>query len=149
MITQDDIQNLVSSARFAGFEVNSEDLELQTLTAGATTHLPGALPPNKCAVYIFKHNEVYLKVGKANKKTKSRFHYQHYKPRSSKSNLSKSLEKNPEYALLIGNEPGTWLKANTHRFNILIPSSLGKQFVHFAEAFFILKCKPKFENIRV
>ena len=45
-------------------------------------------------------------------------------------------------------KPKDWLIANTNRYNILIPEKYGKKFVHFVEAFFILKCDPIFENSR-
>jgi hypothetical protein len=44
-----------------------------------------------------------------------------------------------------GGDCGEWIRNNTTRYNILIPVELGKPFLHFAEAFLILKLRPKFE----
>jgi hypothetical protein len=146
MITQQDIHALCAAARQAGVALESENLELLQWNAGKT-HIPLALPANKAAVYIFKWNDIYLKVGKVNASSSPRYQSQHYNPDSSKSNLSRSLLSDAEFQPLIGNEiVGDWIKSNTIRFNVLIPSSLGKNFVHFTEAFFILKCNPRFEN---
>lgn len=149
MITQNDIQQLVNSATLTGFEIDVEDLQLLQWNAGISTHLPQALPDNNAAVYIFKWGNEYLKVGKVNSNSNARYQSQHYNPNSSMSNLSKSILQDEELRINLNNiSVSEWIKANTTRFNILIPSRLGKNFVHFAEAFFILKCNPRFENTR-
>jgi hypothetical protein len=148
MIGQEDLDGLVNAASIAGFKVSVADLQIVVWRKGLN-HIPTALPRGFAAIYIFKWNTKYLKVGKVNTKSSARYHSQHYNPDSSNSNLSKTLLKEPEFEAMIGIEhPGVWLKKNTTRFNILIPASLGKNFVHFAEAFFILKCNPMFENTR-
>lgn len=150
MIAQQDIIELCSSAANAGVNVNPNALTLLQWNAGLQTHIPLALPANSAAVYIFKWNDHYLKVGKVNSNSNARYQSQHYNPASSGSNLSKSLLSDTAFQALLGDSNvGEWIKANTTRFNILIPSNLGKNFVHFAEAFFILKCNPRFENKRV
>jgi hypothetical protein len=150
MITQQDIQALCNSALNAGFVVDANEIELLQWNLGIQSHIPVRLPKNKAAVYIFKLNDTYLKVGKVNANSNARYQSQHYNPNSSISNLSKSLLSDAEFqALLDDNTVGNWIKENTIRFNILIPTNFGKNFVHFAEAFFILKCNPKFENTRV
>ena len=149
MIMQQDVVELCNSAANAGFIVNPNALTLLPWNAGLQTHIPLALPANSAAVYIFKWNDIYLKVGKVNANSNARYQSQHYNPGSSKSNLSKSLLSDNEFKALLGNgNVGEWLKTNTTRFNIIIPSNLGKNFAHFAEAFFILKCNPRFENTR-
>jgi hypothetical protein len=53
----------------------------------------------------------------------------------------------PDFETLFDDfEVGEWLKLNTTRYNILIPTELGKRFVHFVEAYFLLKCNPIFED---
>ena len=149
MITRVDLNNLVNAALLSGYVVNADDLQLLTWSSGNNTHIPLQLPIGYSAIYIFKWNESYLKVGKVNSKSNARYQSQHYNPNSSNSNLSKSLLSEPEFEALLGDTmPGDWLRNNTTRFNILIPERLGKNFVHFAEAFFILKCNPRFENTR-
>jgi hypothetical protein len=150
MITRNDIQKLCVSASNAGFIVYPNDLELVPWNVGIKTHVPVKLPSNYAAIYIFKWNDTYLKVGKVNSKSNARYQSQHYNPNSSNSNLSKSLLLDTEFHALVGDiTVGEWIKENTTRFNILIPSNLEKNFLHFAEAFFILKCNPRFENTRV
>jgi len=147
MITRQDLQLLGKAAAKAGFIVNLNDLLLLQWAAGIQTHIPFALPQNTAAVYIFKWNGTYLKVGKVNSNSNARYQYHHYDPNSSRSNISKSILNDIEMMPIIGAiPPGVWIKENTTRFNILIPNSLGKNFVHFAEAFFILKCNPKYED---
>lgn len=150
MITNIDLNDLVSAASKAGFKLNPNDLQLLTWTAGASGHKPISLPTDMAAIYLFKWNDTYLKVGKVNSNSNARYQSQHYNPNSSNSNLSKSLLADSEFQALLGDKiVGNWIKENTTRFNILIPTTMGKNFVHFAEAFFILKCNPKYENTRV
>ena len=152
MITQQDLQDLVNAATIAGYNVDINGLQLLQWNAGIQTHIPLALPANSAAIYIFKWNDFYLKVGKVNENSNARYQSQHYNSNSSPSNLSKTLKNESEFHALARQYPdtdqGNWIKENTTRFNILIPSILGKNFVHFAEAFFILKCNPMFENTR-
>lgn len=150
MISQQDIIELCNSAANAGFNVNANALTLLVWNACLQTHIPLVLPANSAAVYIFKWNDNYLKVGKVNSNSNPRYQSHHYNPDSSRSNLSQSLLSDTEFQVLLGYRyVGEWIKVNTTRYNILIPSSFGKNFVHFAEAFFILKCNPRFENKRV
>lgn len=152
MITQHDVIDLCSSAANTGFNVNPENLTLLQWNAGLHSHIPLELPANSAAVYIFKWNNFYLKVGKVNANSNARYQSQHYNPGSSPSNLARTLRGEPEFHAMAAiiepndNNWGDWIKTNTTRYNIIIPSNLGKNFVHFAEAFFILKCTPMFEN---
>ena len=147
MITEQDIIDLCHAARIAGLKVNPNELTILNWDAGLNTHIPLPLPLNSAAVYIFEWNKVYLKVGKVN--SNARYQSHHYNPNSSNSNLSKSLLSITEFQPLIGDSSiGDWIKMHTTRYNIIIPNNLGKNFVHFAEAFFILKCQPKFESTR-
>ena len=149
MISNKDIEQLVNVSKETGFNLNEEDLKLIIWPAGQNTHVPKSLPKFKSADYIFKWRDEYLKVGKVNSNSNARFQSQHYNPDSSKSNLSKSILLDRELSKLVGNSNvGDWIKINTTRYNILIPDNLGRNFVHFVEAFFILKCSPRFENSR-
>jgi len=153
MITQQSLEDLCNAALLAGFNVNPNDLALLQWDAGNQTHIPCALPVNTAAVYIFKWNNIYLKVGKAGPNSNARYQSQHYSVNANGSTLAKSLQNEPEFHAMVGaiNDTiwGEWIKENTIRFNVLIPRDLGEKFVHFAEAFFILKCNPMFENTRV
>jgi hypothetical protein len=150
MINKDDLKPLINAAILANFNVDYKSIQLEIWEAGIETHVPRNLPDEFAAVYIFKWNDRYLKVGKVNSNSNARYKSQHYNPNSSKSNLSKSLINHPEFQELIGEiPPEIWIKENTTRYNILIPTSLNCKFVTFAEAFFILKCNPIFEDGRV
>jgi len=147
MITQNDLAQLSSAAGLAGFDINENDMQILNWNAGMNTHIPAKLPRGFCAVYIFKWNDIYLKVGKANSKSSARYQSHHYYPESSNSNLSKSLLNDTEFQTLLGNmSTSDWLRTNINRYNILIPRDFGSNFVNFAEAFFILKCNPMFEG---
>lgn len=147
MINRNDLLDLITAANLAGFnEVNIRDLEFEHFENGEN-HGPQNLDVNFAGIYIFKWNDRYLKVGMDNSVSGNRFRVYHYNPNSTTSNLSKSLILEPEFQALIGDmAPGNWIRENTHRFNILIPKRLGKNFICFAEAFFILKCNPLFEK---
>ncbi len=148
MITLQDITQLKQAALLAGFSVSDENIELTIWGSGIEDHTPEKLPIDCGAVYIFKYDNEYLKVGKANYKSNARYQSHHYNYDSSNSNLSKSII-NDEIGStnnLDTDTVGSWIKENTSRFNIIIPKELGKAFVNFAEAFFILKCNPKFEG---
>lgn len=150
MITRNNINDLINSANYAGFDIQGNDLQLIQWNAGIETHIPQSLPLNMAAVYIFKWENSYLKVGKVNENSNARYLSQHYNSRSSPSNLAKSILLDLELNNLVDQENiGNWIKENTTRYNILIPTSYGKNFVHFTEAFFILKCCPRYENTRV
>ena len=147
MIIQQDVQNLVDAANNAGYMVNIGHLSLVTWNAGIATHNPTALPIGFSAVYIFEHPFEYLKIGKAcGDNANPRYQSQHYYKKAS-SSLAKSLERDPIYSPLIGGLTlRDWIRTNTSRYNILIPNIYNKHFLNFAEAFFILKCNPKFEG---
>jgi hypothetical protein len=146
MITIEDIRLLTVAAESAGYTANPADILLLTWNAGGDTHIPSALPVGYDAVYIFKYQDEYLKVGKAcGPKATPRYQSQHYYMKAP-STLAKSIHNDP---LMDYNDasPRDWLISNTTRFNILIPNNIySAHFVSFAEAFFILKCNPRYEG---
>lgn len=150
MITQNDIHVLVQAAALAGFDIERAQLRIERWDAGKQTHIPISLPVNCSAIYIFEWNDRCLKVGKVNQNSNQRYQYHHYNPDSSPSNLAKSLRSETEFHALVdeGHDTdwGNWIRENTTRYNIIVPGIIGPKFVHFTEAFFILKCNPVFEN---
>lgn len=148
MITNQDLKSLVKAAQVAGFVVDEKKLKLLTWNAGSDTHKPTVLEVNYFAVYIFKHKKKYLKVGKVSGAINNDRYYQHhYLYNGANSTLAKSLVNCSEYSQFLNcDNVRTWIIENTTRFNVLIPKSYGKNFVNFSEAFFILKCNPKFEG---
>lgn len=146
MIVQQDLIELCNAAGNAGHIIDPADLQLLTWNAGLATHDPIGLPLGFSAIYIFKSLNEYLKVGQAGQNSGPRYLSQHYYT-TSPSSLAKSLINDQEYSVIIGNQiPRDWIRTNTWRFNILIPLTYSRHFVNFAEAFFILKCNPRFEK---
>lgn len=148
MITQDDLKLFTKISQDSGFKIDSNDLQLLSWQKGIATHKPTILPKGFFAVYIFEHENKYLKVGKVSGETNNDRYYQHhYIIKGANSTLAKSLVNDSEYSKLFKNEDvKDWILNQTSRYNILIPKVYGRNFVNFAEAFFILKCDPRFEG---
>lgn len=122
------------------------------------TH-PSSLPKGRMAVYMFFFDDVCLKVGKVGPNSQARYTSQHYNPRSSNSNLSKSILKSKrELAAKVNQQfktsifsitedtVGTWIEQNTSRVNILINREKGKQMLSLLEIFLQCRLKPFFEG---
>lgn len=149
-MTRNDVHLLARLAKLSGIPVNSKEINLVTWRKGSASHKPQRLPDGYFAVYIFKHGNMFLKVGKVSgEKNNDRYYQHHYIPSAANSTLAKSLLEDTKYAKSIGTKSvRIWICENTSRHNILIPISYGSNFVNFAEAFFILKCNPRFEGKR-
>ena len=146
MITREDIDDLAVAASNAGYNVNADDLTLLVWNAGIETHIPQALPNGFSAVYIFIHPTQCFKVGQAGRNSAPRYLSHHYYT-TAPSTLAKSLLNDPIYISIIGEQiPKEWIRINTTRYNILIPEQYNRNFVNFTEAYFILKCNPRFER---
>ncbi len=101
------------------------------------------------AVYGFWGHGSWLKIGKAGAKTKARYTSQHYNPESAQSTLARSLMEdgrmksckdfNPEH-------PGEWIKASTHRVNILLDVKHGMELLSLLEVFLHARLKPRYEG---
>lgn len=132
----------------AGNPTEEADLELEILT---DPHKPSALPKGKMAVYGFHYNGVWLKVGKAGPNSKARYLSQHYHPKSSSSNLAKSIIQDAKrWKNIISDDDkkdmSSWMKSNLVRFNILLDASHPKELLSFLEAYLHLKLKPVYEG---
>lgn len=112
---------------------------------------PKSLPPGRIAVYLFFFERRCLKVGKVGSKSAARYTSQHYDPRSSRSNLAKSILKAPD---MIGINPvnpkaiGDWIKHHTDRINILLPADWGIPFLTLVEAFLQFWLRPVYEGFK-
>ena len=144
MITQNDINFMIAAANLTGFQVQSNQIQFMTLDAGIDTHVQLELPNGMQAVYIFKYEDIYLKVGKAGIFNKARYRSHHYKHIYANNNLALSLIIDPEIITPEADFINIWIRENTTRFNLLIDVNLGVNFLNFMEAFFILKCDPKY-----
>jgi len=141
------VNDFIKVAHLAGANLVEDDLVIQILPA---PHRPPSLLPNgKMAVYIFFWNEKCLKVGKVGQNSNARYTSQHYNPRSSNSNLAKSI--------LLGKDKlglpsvsetnvGAWIKSNTDRINILLDSRHGIPALTLLESFLQCRLRPYFEG---
>ena len=110
-------------------------------------HTSLALPKGRMAVYTFVYNDVFLKVGQANQRSKARYQSHHYYVKSNKSTLANSLLKDPKMSSLVNNSNITnWIKTNCERFDVLIDAKLGKITLNFIEGLLQYKYQPKYEG---
>ena len=111
-------------------------------------HTPATLKRGTMGIYTFLYNDEFLKIGKAGPNSNARFSNQHYLPRSSQSNLSKSILKDPSMQDLGITEDnvGDWIKKNTRRIDVLIDASLGIFTLELIEAAFHYRYEPRYEG---
>jgi hypothetical protein len=156
IIMIDNVQSLISDfvtvARLAGFSIASVDITHEMLHA---PHRPVSLPFGKQAVYVFSLTDVpqlVLKVGKVGSNSNARFLSQHYNPKSSNSNLSKSLLKDQSVWVKLGISNlseinvGEWVKQNTDRDNFYLNSDFGLPLLSLLEVFLQCRLQPIFEG---
>jgi hypothetical protein len=113
-------------------------------------HETAALPNGKMAIYIFIYKTECLKVGEVGPNSNARYNSQHYNPDNSGSNLSKSILGDSDFNVegISPTNVGDWIKANTQRINILLDERLGMFVLNFAESYFQLKLKQKYEGFK-
>lgn len=146
-----DSQNLLADfkqvARLAGITITDHDITIEKLLA---PHIPPSnLPAGKMAVYVFTYNNECLKVGKVGPRSKARYTSQHYNPKSSQSNLAKSILKSKKdfgSVELTEITVGDWIKKNTDRLNFLINLTLGVPVLTLLESFLQCRLRPRFEG---
>jgi hypothetical protein len=151
MRTLGDLNALVSdfakAASLAGISLPSDAISYETLPAPHKP--PSGLPEGKMAAYVFVWNGVCLKVGKVGPKSHARFTSQHYSPRSSNSNLAKSLVaaggKNG-IPVLSDAAVGEWIRTNVSRVNFLLSAKCGVPVLTLLESFLQCRLKPMFEG---
>jgi hypothetical protein len=88
-------------------------------------------------------------VGKVGSKSKARFTSQHYNPKSSVSNLAKSvLGDSEKLGLTNVNESnvGDWIKKHCHRINFFVDVSCGISVVTLLEVFLQCRLNPRYEG---
>lgn len=113
-------------------------------------HQPKELPKNKMGIYMFKYNDIFLKIGKAGPKSPARFLSQHYNPGSAQSTLAESIIKDNDFnALNITHENvGDWIKMNCNRIDILVDDSVSIFAIELIEALLHYKYMPKYEGFK-
>ncbi|MDX9821685.1 MAG: hypothetical protein RBT20_07110 [Syntrophales bacterium] len=141
------IYDFMHVAKLAGIDVKGDDIQIEKISAPHTP--PSTLPKGKMAVYVFHWCNQCLKVGKVGPKSQARYTSQHYSPKSSNSNLAKSILKDVS-TLGIGGiteqNVGNWIKHNTDRINFIIPMRLGAPLLSLLESFLQCRLKPRFEG---
>jgi len=137
------IADFVRAAEVAGRDIKRGDITIEYLPA---PHIPpSSLPAGKMAVYVFHWGDQCLKVGKIGPKSQARYTSQHYNPKSSNSNLAKSVLKDK---LVMGisdideHTVGRWIKQHTDRINFLIQDDFGISLLSLLEAFLQCRLKP-------
>ena len=134
-------------ARLAGIDISHDDLSRESM--GCPHEPPRDLPTGRVAVYVFCFGDRCLKVGKAGPKTKQRFTYQHYHPRSAASTLAASLVKGQRQIGLSGlteDNVGDWIRQNTFRLNLFLNSTTHRFSLSPLEAFLQARLNPVFEG---
>ena len=106
-------------------------------------HKPESLEDGKMAVYMFKYGDEYLKIGKVGSKSNARFLSHHYNPKSSGSNLARSLVK---YDNIEEKGVGDWIKNNCRRVDILLDEELDDFALELVEAILHYRFRPKYEG---
>ena len=113
-------------------------------------HVPPArLPTGRMAIYGFWRNGEWLKIGKAGPKSHARYASQHYNPDSAKSTLARSLARDATLNSNPGfnpSTPGDWIKSETSRMNILLPSVRRYELLSLLEVFLQVHLKPRYEG---
>ncbi len=147
MDTRQLIGDFLRVASLAGIKVTVEDISVEELPAPHRP--PSQLPDGKIAVYVFSRNGECLKVGKVGPRSSARYVSQHYNPKSSVSNLAKSILDDKEGfggPKLDEESIGDWIRRHTDRVNFLLSDKLGVLVLTLFEAFLQCRLRPRFEG---
>lgn len=140
-------KDFIKVASLAGIKLSGDDLSVECLRAPHKP--PNRLPVGKAAVYVFCYKDHALKVGKVGPNSAARYTSQHYSPKAANSTLAASILKHGREIGVHGmTEPavGSWIKANTHRYNFLLDSSYPIRLLTLLESFLQCKLDPVFEG---
>lgn len=108
---------------------------------------PKNIPKGYAAVYLFAYNGEWLKIGKANAKSKARFTSHHY-GFNAKSTLPKSIcaDRDMQDCGMNRENARSWIEQNTRRINILVKAEKGKAATELIEAVLHYKFRPRYEG---
>lgn len=128
---------------------NISESQLQIIDRGIP-HQPSGLPKGNLGIYSFEYANEFLKIGKVGQNSDARFRSQHYIPKSSQSNLAKSILNDTDFDKFNLTEAtiGEWIKHNVRRIDFIIDASLGVFVLNLIEAFLHLQLKPKYEGFK-
>jgi hypothetical protein len=134
-------------AELAGDPIARGDLTIEY--HDAPHRPPKQQPAGTMGVYGFWGDGRWLKIGKAGPQSGARYTSQHYNLGSAQSTLAGSLANDPHMLTIAefdSQAPGTWIKAATHRINILMPASRQPALLSLLEAFLHLRLRPRYEG---
>jgi len=136
---------IIDSSQIIGKPILKNNFQI--IDRGCPHRQPQSLPSNKMAVYMFKYNNIFLKIGKANKKSNARYVSMHY-CFSAPSTLAKSILKDKDNypSELNENNIKDWMLKNLQRIDILIDANLGYFVLEFIEVILHYKYQPKYEG---
>ena len=141
------VRDFLTVAELAGTKLQPDAVRVEALLMPHKP--PSNLPVGNMAVYVFLDGDRVLKVGRVGSNSGARYTSQHYNPRSSGSNLAKSLLGDKaavqRYDLNYGNV-SAWIKKNTDRVNLIVDSSLGMGLLTLLEAFVQCRLPPVYEG---
>lgn len=141
------IADFAQVAKLVGISLPEAAITSEELPA---PHLPPRdLPKGKMAVYVFWWGDQCLKVGKVGPRSQARYTSQHYNPKSSGSNLGKSILKEKEklgWTNLDEANVGEWIKKETNRTNLLLDATIGIPILSLLESFLQCRLRPHFEG---
>lgn len=126
-----------------GYPITSDDYYIEDL---GCPHKAKSFPKNSVAVYMFAYNNQFLKIGKANQKTRARYESQHY-GLNAPSTFARSLCADTEANYGITEETSRqWIETNCQRINVIIKAEKGKAATEIVEAIMHYKFRPKYEG---
>jgi len=142
---RDSLKDFYSILPLTRITLDPEVVKIEFMKA---PHTPPALSKGKCAVYGFWYEGEWLKIGKVGPNSRARYTSQHYSPKSSRSNLAKSLKSDQtiQYRDFNQNFPGNWIKAYCSRVNIILPEEYKSLTLPLLEAFLHARLVPRYEG---
>ena len=141
------VSDFLGVASLACVHLTVQDISVKELPAPHRP--PSQLPDGKMAVYVFARSGECLKVGKVGPESQPRYTSHHYNPKSSSSNLARSILKDKEgigSPDLNEDNIGDWIKGHTDRVNFLISRKHGLPVLTLLEAFLQCRLRPRFEG---
>lgn len=141
------VSDFINAAAIAGVDVAPGQVRAESLPAPHRP--PSSLRKGTMAVYVFTRGDECLKVGKVGAKSQARYTSQHYLPRSSQSNLARSILAHTDELGIEGldeSNVGAWMKQHLDRHNFILDGSLGVPVLTLLEAFLQCRLSPRFEG---
>ena len=139
--------DFLAAAKGGKIEIPPDAVKIKTRPM---PHTRPSFPKNTKAVYVFSTDTQVLKVGKDSSQTGTRYTNHHYNPKSSNSNLAKSLLEDQDIVQEHGlneNNVGEWIMANTDRVNFLFDADVVSTWVlNLFEAFVQCRLEPRYEG---